>query len=81
MLLLIQNILSSQLISKSAKNKIYRAIILPASSFHKSDGTCEKRITEENIGFYEEASNRGCKTLYEELNNSYYSPNISRVIK
>ena len=88
-----QNLLSSSLLSRNLKFKIYRNIILPVVLYG-----CETRLLtlreERRLKFYEnrmlrrifgpkrdEVTGEWRKLHNEELNNLYCSPNIFRVIK
>jgi len=89
----VQNLLSSSLLSKNIKIKIYRNIILPSVLYGCE--TCSLALREERrLRVFEnrvlrrifgprrdEVTGEWRKLRLEELNDLYSSPNIIRVIK
>ena len=88
----VQNILSSSLLSKNLKIKLYRIIILPVVLYGCETWSLTLR-EERRLGMFEnrvmrifgpkrdEVKGEWRKLHNEELNNLYSSPNILRVIK
>ena len=88
-----QNLLSSSLLSKNLKIKIYRTIILPVVLYgcetwsltlreERRLGVTENRVLRRIFGpKRDEVTGEWRKLHNEELNNLYCSPNIARVIK
>jgi hypothetical protein len=82
---LVQNHLSSSLLSKNVKNEIHRVIILPVVLYRCktwSLGVFENRVLRRISGpKWDEVTGEWRKLHNEELNDLYSSPNIVRVIK
>ena len=88
-----QNLLSSSLLSKNLKIKIYRIIILPVVLYgcgtwpltlreERRLRVFENRVLRRIFGPKRDEVTGECRKLHnEELNNLYSSPNIVRVIK
>ena len=94
MLSSVQNFLSSRLLSKNLKSKIYRTIILPVVLFgcetwslktlrdERRLRTFENRVLRRIFGPRRDEVTKEWRKLHnEELNDLYCSPNIVRVIK
>jgi len=89
----VQNILSTSLLSKTLKIKIYRTIILPVVLYgcetwsltlreERRLRVFENRVSRRIFGPKRDEVTRGWRKLHnEELNDLYCSPNIVRVIK
>jgi len=89
----VQNLLSSSLLSKNLKIKIYRTIILPVVLYGCETWSltlreeCRLRVFENRVlrrifgPKRDEVTGEWRKLHNEELNNLYSSPNIVRVIK
>jgi len=89
----VQNLLSSSLLSKNLKIKIYRTIILPVVLYgcktwsltlrdERRLRVFENRVLRRIFGpKRDEVTGEWRKLHNEELNNLYSSPNIVRVIK
>ena len=89
----VQNILSSSLLSKNLKIKIYRTIILPVVLYgceiwsltlrdERRLRVFENRVLRRVLGPRKDTVTREWRKLHnEELNDLYSSPNIVRVIK
>jgi len=90
----VQNFLSSRLLSKNLKSKIYRTIILPVVLFgcetwslktlrdERRLRTFENRVLRRIFGPRRDEVTKEWRKLHnEELNDLYCSPNIVRVIK
>jgi hypothetical protein len=90
---LVQNLLSSHLLSKNAKVRIYKTIILPVILYgcetwsltgreeHKRR-VFENRVLRRIFGPKRDGVTGGWRKLYnEELHNLYSSPSIIRIIK
>ena len=88
----VQNILSSSLLSKNLKIKIYRTIILPvvlhgcetwSLTLRKERRlrVFENRVLRRIFGPKRDEVTREWRKLRDELNDLYSSPNIVRVIK
>ena len=89
----VQNLLSSSLLSKKLKIKIYRIIILPVVLYGCETWSlilreeCRLRVFENSVlrrifgPKRDEVTGEWRKLHNEELNNLYSSPNIVRVIK
>jgi len=89
----VQNLLSSRLLSKNLKNKIYRTVILPVVlygcetwSLTLREGrklrVFENRVLRKTLGPRRDEVTGEWRRLHnEELNDLYCSPNIVRVIK
>ena len=87
------NILSSRLLSKNLKIKMYRTITLPVVSYECETWSLilreerklrvfEKKVLRRIFGPRREEVTREWRRLHnEELNDLYSSPNIERVIK
>jgi len=73
----VQNLLSSRLLSKNLKIKIYRTIILPVVLYGCETWTLTLR-EERKLRVFE---NRVLRLHNKELNDLYSSPHIVRVIK
>jgi len=93
MFYLVQNLLSSRLLSKNLKTEIHRTIILPVVLYgcetwsltlreeRKLRGF-ENMVLRRIFGFRRDEVTREWRKLHnEELNDLYCSPNIVRVIK
>ena len=90
---LVQNLLSSSLLSKNLKIKIYRTIILPVSLYgcetwsltlreERRLGLFENRVLRRIFGPKGDEVTGECRKLHnEELSDLYCSPNIVLVIK
>jgi len=90
---LVQNLLSSRLLSKNLKIKIYRTIILPVVLYGCETWSLtlweemklrvfENRVLRRIFGpIKDEVTGEWRRLHNEELNDLYYSPNIVRVIK
>ena len=89
----VQNLLSSRLLSKNLKSKIYRTIILPIVSYGCEIWSLTSR-EERKLRVYEnmvlrrilgptrdEVTGEWRRLYNEDLNDLYSSPNIVRVIK
>jgi len=89
----VQNLLSSSLLSKNLKIKIYRIIILPVILYRCETWLLtfreesrlrifEKRVLRRIFGHERDEVTMEWRKLHnEEINNLYSSPNILRVIK
>ena len=86
----VQNLLSSNLLSKNLKIKIYSAIILPVvmygcETWSRTSREESRLMVVENRRMFEsrrdEVTGKWRKLHNEELNDLYCSPNIIRVIK
>jgi hypothetical protein len=89
----VQNLLSSRLLSKNLKIKIYRTIILPVVLYGCENWSLtlteerrlrmfENRVLRRVFGpKRDEVTGKWRKLHNEELNDLYYLPNIVRVIK
>ena len=85
----VQNLLSSSLLSKNLKIKIYRTTILPAVLYRCETlrKKCRRRVFENRVlrrkfGPKRDEVTKAWRKLHnEELNDLYSSPNIVRVIK
>jgi len=83
----VQNILSSSLLSKTLKIKIYRTIILPLTWLLTLREECRLRVSENRVlrrifgPKRDEVTGEWRKLHKEELNYLYSSPNIVWVIK
>ena len=84
----VQSLLSSSLLSKNLKVKIYRTIILPVVLYGCE--TCSRTLREERrlrvlrrifVSKRYEVTGEWRKQHIEELNDFHFSPNIVRVIK
>jgi hypothetical protein len=85
---LVQNILSSSLLSKNLKVKIYRTMILPVVLYGCETWLltlreeCRLRVLRRTFGPKRDEMTVEWKKLHnEELNDLYSSPNIVQVIK
>ena len=83
----VQNLLSSSLLSKNLKIKIYRTIILPVLLYGCETWSLRLRVFENRVlrrifgSRRDEVTGEWRKLHNEELNDLYSSPNIVRVIK
>jgi hypothetical protein len=88
----VQNLLSSHLISKNLKIKIYRSVTLPVVLYgcetwsltmreEQGLGVFENRVLRRIFGPKREEDGSWKKLHNDELHNLYSSPNIVRVIK
>jgi hypothetical protein len=88
----VQNILSSRLISKKLKTKIYKTVILPVVLYGCKTWSLtlreehrlrifENRVLKRIFGPKREEDGSWRKLQNDELHNLYSSPNIVRVIK
>jgi len=88
----VQNLLSSSLLSKNLKNKVYRAVILPVLYAYETWSLTlreesrvrvfENRVLRRIFGPRRgEVTGEWRKLRNEDLNDLYSSPNIVRVIK
>ena len=87
-----QNLLSSSLLSKNLKIKVYRIIILPVVLYgcetwsltlreERRLRVFENRVLRRIFGSKRDEVTGEWRKLHEELNNLYSTPNIVRVIK
>jgi hypothetical protein len=88
----VQHLLSSKLLSKNLKIKIYRTIILPIALYGRESWALilrkerklrvfESMVLRRIFGPRRDVVTGGCRRLHnEELNDLYCSPNIVRVI-
>ena len=91
--MLVQNLLSSRLLSKNLKNNVYRTIILPVILYECETWSLtlreerrlrvlENRVLRKMFGRKRDEVTGEWRKLHNgELNDLYCSPNIVRVIK
>jgi hypothetical protein len=89
----VQNLLSSRLLSKNSKIRVYRTMILPVVLYGCETWSLtlreeqrlrvfENRVVRRIFGPKRDEATGDCRRLHnEELNDLYSSPNIIRVIK
>ena len=76
-----QNLLSSRLLSKNLKIKIYRTVNLPVVLYGCETWVFENRVLRIFGPRRDEVTGEWRRLHNEELNDLYSSPNIVRVIK
>jgi hypothetical protein len=82
----VQNLLSSRLLSKKVKIRIYKTIILPVALYGSEQEEHRRRVFENRVlrgifGPKRDEVTRGWRKLHnEELRDLYSSPSIIRII-